>query len=90
MKAPLLFISILSVVTARRSVPIFPMAPKPDLSPYGPTKIGTWGLPNVEKKEVKEVKRTVTMEPRKCSEEKHCGPWGVHSVHELEEIMGLE
>ena len=49
---------------------------------------GTWGLPDVDKKEVKEVKRTVKKTPPK--EEKHCGPWGVHSVDELEDVMGLE
>jgi hypothetical protein len=49
---------------------------------------GTWGLPQDDKKEVKEVKRIVKQALPK--EEKHCGPWGVHSVHELEDVMGLE
>ena len=42
------------------------------------------------KTEVKEVKRTIKKkeEPPK---ERHVGPWGVHSVHELEDMMaGLE
>mmetsp|Transcript_8374 Transcript_8374/g.13249 ORF Transcript_8374/g.13249 Transcript_8374/m.13249 type:complete len:86 (+) Transcript_8374:426-683(+) len=82
----ILFVSLLSIVAARRSVPSYPSAPKPSTSPYGPTKIGTWGLPK-DKKEVKEVKRTVKAEPK----EKAVLPWGVHSVHELEDLMdGLE
>lgn len=56
---------------------------------------GSWGFPKTEedKKEVKQVKRTVKKKAAAAEEppkEKHCGPWGVHSVHELEDCMGLE
>jgi hypothetical protein len=50
---------------------------------------GTWGLPKVDTKEVKPVKR-ISKKPDESKPEKHCGPWGVVSVHEVEDIMGLE
>jgi hypothetical protein len=55
---------------------------------FGPS--GTWGFPNKEDKEVKSVKQTVNFPPLKDLHDNQCGPWGVHSVHELEDIMGIE
>ena len=38
----ILFVSLLSLVAARRTVPDFPTEPSPIfMSPYGPTKMGT-------------------------------------------------
>jgi hypothetical protein len=46
---------------------------------------GTWGLPK-DKKEVKEVKRSV----KKDEPKDRAMLWGIHSVSELEATMGLE
>jgi hypothetical protein len=82
----IIFASLFTVAAAvRRSVPSYPAGMKPQLSPYGPTKIGTWGLPK-DKKVVKEVKRSV----KKDEPKEKAMLWGIHSVSELEETMGLE
>jgi hypothetical protein len=38
----IIFASLVAVVAARRSLPTFPTETGPILSPYGPTKVGTY------------------------------------------------